>query len=76
VVGAFHHLSARLLEDLSQPTLDGDVMVVGDVREPADDTFRTALAAAARACRGIYAVPAVLAPLDQRFQSRMSQYTS
>ena len=32
VVGAFHHLSARLLEDLSQPTIDGDVMVVGDVR--------------------------------------------
>src|SRR4051794_23983161 len=34
VVGAFHHLSAVLLEDLSQPTLDGDVMVVGDAGEP------------------------------------------
>src|SRR4029078_531544 len=30
VVGAFHHLSAVLLEDLSRPTLDGDGMVVGD----------------------------------------------
>ena len=36
VVGAFHHLSAVLLEDLSRPTLDGDVMVVGDVREATD----------------------------------------
>ncbi len=29
VVGGFHHLSAVLLEDLSRPTIDGDVMVVG-----------------------------------------------
>ena len=36
VVGAFHHLSAVLLEDLSRPTLDGDVMVVGDDRASMD----------------------------------------
>src|SRR4029453_11273624 len=36
VVGAFHPLSAVLLEDLPRPTLDGDVMVVGDVREATD----------------------------------------
>ena len=53
VVGAFHHLSARLLEDLSRPTLDGDVMVVGDVRE-ATDTVQ-ALAGRLPGMRGIYA---------------------
>ena len=36
VVGAFHHLSPVALEDLSLPTLDGDVLVVGDVREATD----------------------------------------
>jgi 8-hydroxy-5-deazaflavin:NADPH oxidoreductase len=53
VVGAFHHLSAVLLEDLSRPTLDGDVMVVGDVRE-ATDTVQ-ALAGRLPGMRGIYA---------------------
>jgi 8-hydroxy-5-deazaflavin:NADPH oxidoreductase len=53
VVGAFHHLSAVLLEDLSHPTLDGDVMVVGDVRE-ATDTVQ-ALAGRLPGMRGIYA---------------------
>src|SRR5215218_660204 len=53
VVGAFHHLSAALLEDLSKPTLDGDVMVVGDVRE-ATDTVQ-ALAGRLPGMRGIYA---------------------
>lgn len=53
VVGAFHHLSARLLEDLSTPVLDGDVMVIGDVRE-ATDTVQ-ALAARLPGMRGIYA---------------------
>ena len=53
VVGAFHHLSARLLEDLSRPTLDGDVMVVGDVRE-ATDTVQ-ALAGRLPGMRGVYA---------------------
>ena len=53
VVGAFHHLSAVLLEDLSQPTLDGDVMVVGDVRE-ATDTVQ-ALAGRLPGMRGVYA---------------------
>jgi 8-hydroxy-5-deazaflavin:NADPH oxidoreductase len=53
VVGAFHHLSAVLLEDLTTPTLDGDVMVVGDVRE-ATDTVQ-ALAGRLPGMRGIYA---------------------
>lgn len=53
VVAAFHHLSARLLEDLSRPTLDGDVMVLGDVRE-ATDTVQ-ALAGRLPGMRGVYA---------------------
>jgi len=53
VVGAFHHLSAVLLEDLSRPTLDGDVMVVGDDRE-AMDTVQ-ALAGRLPGMRGVYA---------------------
>jgi NADPH-dependent F420 reductase len=52
VVGAFHHLSAVLLEDLSRPTLDGDVMVVGDARG-ATDTVQ-ALAGRLPGLRGIY----------------------
>ena len=53
VVGAFHHLSAVLLEDLSRPTLDGDVMVVGDDRT-ATDTVQ-ALAGRLPGMRGVYA---------------------
>src|SRR4051794_6929901 len=53
VVGAFHHLSAVLLEDLSQPSLDGDVMVVGDDREATDVV--QALAGRLPGMRGIYA---------------------
>ena len=53
VVGAFHHVSAALLEDLSRPTLDGDVLVVGDDRA-ATDTVQ-ALAGRLPAMRGINA---------------------
>ncbi len=53
VVGAFHHLSAVLLEDLSKPTIDGDVMVVGDVREATD--LVQALAGRLPGMRGVYA---------------------
>jgi hypothetical protein len=53
VVGAFHHLSAVLLEDLARPTIDGDVMVVGDNRE-AMDTVQ-ALAGRLPGMRGVYA---------------------
>jgi NADPH-dependent F420 reductase len=53
VVGAFHHLSAVLLEDLSKPTLDGDVMVLGDDRA-ATDTVQ-ALAGRLPGMRGVYA---------------------
>jgi NADPH-dependent F420 reductase len=52
VVGAFHHLSAVLLEDLSKPTMDGDVMVVGDDREATD--LVQALAGRLPGMRGIY----------------------
>jgi NADPH-dependent F420 reductase len=52
VVGAFHHLSAVLLEDLSY-TLQGDVMVVGDDRA-ATDTVE-ALADRLPGMRGVYA---------------------
>ncbi len=53
VVGAFHHLSAVSLEDLSQPTLDGDVMVVGDDRAAMD--LVQALAGQLPGLRGVYA---------------------
>ena len=53
VVGAFHHLSAVLLEDLSRPSIDADVLVVGDVRE-ATDTVQV-LADRLPGMRGIYA---------------------
>ncbi|WP_448624053.1 NADPH-dependent F420 reductase [Geodermatophilus sp. URMC 64] len=53
VVGAFHHLSAVLLEDLARPTLDGDVMVVGDDRAATD--LVQALAGRLPGMRGIYA---------------------
>jgi NADPH-dependent F420 reductase len=53
VVGAFHHLSAVLLEDLATPTLDSDVMVIGDDRQ-ATDTVQ-ALADRIPGMRGIYA---------------------
>jgi hypothetical protein len=52
VVGAFHHLSAVLLEDLSH-SLDGDVLVVGDDRT-ATDTVQ-ALASRLPGMRGVYA---------------------
>ncbi|SEP17585.1 NADPH-dependent F420 reductase [Trujillonella endophytica] len=53
VVGAFHHLSAVLLEDLSKPTLDGDVLVVGDDRASTD--LVQALAGRIPGMRGVYA---------------------
>jgi NADPH-dependent F420 reductase len=52
VTGAFHHLSAVLLEDVSHQ-LEGDVLVVGDDRQ-ATDTVQ-ALAARLLGMRGIYA---------------------
>lgn len=53
VVGAFHHVSAVLLEDLSRPTVDTDVMVVGDVREATEVV--QALAGRLPGMRGVYA---------------------
>jgi NADPH-dependent F420 reductase len=53
VVGAFHHLSAVLLEDLAHASIDADVMVVGDDREATDAV--QALAGRLPGMRGIYA---------------------
>jgi 8-hydroxy-5-deazaflavin:NADPH oxidoreductase len=53
VVGAFHHLSAVLLLDASVPTIDTDVLVVGDERA-ATDTVQ-ALAQRITGVRGLYA---------------------
>ena len=52
VVAAFHHISAVLLLDGSVPTLDTDVLVLGDKRE-ATDTVQ-ALANRIPGLRGIY----------------------
>lgn len=53
VVAAFHHVSAVLLEDLSIPTIDTDVLVLGDDREATDRVG--ALADSIPGMRGIYA---------------------
>lgn len=52
VVGAFHHLSATLLEDPTVASLDTDVLVVGDDREAVD--VAVALAAVLPGVRGIF----------------------
>ena len=53
VVGAFHSVSAALLGDLSRPTVDGDVLVVGDSREATDVVQQ--LAGRLPGMRGVYA---------------------
>jgi NADPH-dependent F420 reductase len=53
VTAAFHHVSAVLLEDPDVPSVDTDVMVLGDDRE-ATDVVR-ALADAVPGMRGVYA---------------------
>jgi NADPH-dependent F420 reductase len=53
VVGAFHNLSAALLEDTAVERLETDVLVVGDDREATD--LVQALAAAIPGVRGVYA---------------------
>jgi len=53
VVGAFHSVSAALLGDLSRPTIDGDVLVVGDSREATDVVQQ--LAGRLPGMRGVYA---------------------
>ncbi|KRB80498.1 oxidoreductase [Nocardioides sp. Root190] len=52
VVGAFHHLSATLLEDPAVTSLDTDVLVVGDDVEAVD--VAVALAAVLPGVRGIF----------------------
>jgi NADPH-dependent F420 reductase len=53
VVGAFHHISAVLLLDESVPTVDTDVLVVGDDRAATD--VAQALAGRIPGMRGVYA---------------------
>jgi 8-hydroxy-5-deazaflavin:NADPH oxidoreductase len=53
VVGAFHHVSAKLLADPSVDTVDLDILVVGDDREATD--LVQALAGLVAGMRGIYA---------------------
>ncbi|KHL17104.1 hypothetical protein CLV56_0839 [Mumia flava] len=52
VVGAFHHVSAVLLEDPEVTSVDTDVLVLGDVREAT--TLVQDLAATIPGVRGIY----------------------
>ncbi len=53
VVGAFHHLSAVLLADMSVDRVDTDVLVVGDDRAATD--LVQALVARVPGLRGVYA---------------------
>ena len=53
VVGAFHHVSAKLLLDAGVDTIDLDVLVLGDDREATD--LVQALAARIPGVRGVYA---------------------
>lgn len=53
VVGAFHHLSAVLLEDLEITDLDTDVLVLGDDRDAVDAVI--GLAAVLPGVRGVFA---------------------
>jgi NADPH-dependent F420 reductase len=53
VVAAFHHVSARLLLDPEVPTIDLDVLVLGDDRDATD--LVQALAARIPGVRGVYA---------------------
>jgi 8-hydroxy-5-deazaflavin:NADPH oxidoreductase len=52
VVGAFHHLSAKLLVDAEIESIDSDVLVLGDDRE-ATDLIQT-LAGVIPGMRGVY----------------------
>ena len=52
VVGAFHHVSAVLLEDDGVETVDTDVLVLGDDRAATD--LVQALASAVPGMRGVY----------------------
>ncbi|MFI2714017.1 NADPH-dependent F420 reductase [Micromonospora sp. NPDC018662] len=52
VVGAFHHVSAVILEDPALDTVDTDVLVLGDDREATD--LVQELAAAIPGVRGVY----------------------
>ncbi len=52
VVGAFHHLSAVLLEDVEVTDLDTDVLVLGDDRDAVDAVI--GLAAVLPGVRGVF----------------------
>ena len=52
VVGAFHHLSAKVLADVDIDSVDSDVLVIGDDREATD--LVQALAGLIPGMRGVY----------------------
>jgi 8-hydroxy-5-deazaflavin:NADPH oxidoreductase len=52
VVGAFHHISAKVLEDVEVESVDCDVLVLGDDREATD--LVQALAGVIPGVRGVY----------------------
>lgn len=52
VVGAFHHLSAKVLIDVEVESVDSDVLVLGDDREATD--LVQALAGIITGIRGVY----------------------
>lgn len=81
VVAAFHHLSAVTLLDQEVPTVDADVLVLGDEREATD--LVQALAGRIPGCRGIYAgrlrnagqveaLTANLIAMNKRYQAHAS----
>ena len=53
VIGAFHHVSAVLLDDPAVTTIDGDVLVLGEDRNAVEQVCE--LATAIPGARGIYA---------------------
>ncbi len=78
VVGAFHHLSAARLADLSIATLDSDVLVLGDDRDATDIVqqladripgLRGVYAGRLRNCRQVEALTANLIAINRRYRA-------
>jgi NADPH-dependent F420 reductase len=78
VVGAFHHLSAPLLADLSVERMDSDVLVVGDSRAATDlvqalaeriPGLRGIYAGRLRNCRQVEALTANLISINRRYRA-------
>lgn len=78
VVGAFHHISAALLLDESVPTIDTDVLVLGDDRGATDTVqalanripgMRGVFAGRLRNCRQVEAMTANLISINRRYKA-------